>query len=120
MASNLSLGRWGESLAASYLESQGYSVVAHNARTPYGELDLVTRQGTVTVFIEVKTRTSAKYGLPEASVTPKKRHHLMASALAYLQEHPDLDGDWRVDVVSIERSDIHREPVITHFENVLD
>ncbi len=119
MASNQSLGRWGESLAASYLENLGYSLLERNVRTPYGELDLVTRQGLVTVFIEVKTRTSAKYGLPEASITQKKRNHLLASALAYLQEHPDLDGDWRVDVVSIERTNTLHEPIITHFENVL-
>ena len=119
MPSNQSLGRWGESLAASFLEAQGYIVLDRNARTPYGELDLVTRLDQVTVFIEVKTRTSAKYGLPEESITQKKRNHLMASALAYLQDHPDLDGDWRVDVISIERTNPLNSPTITQFKNVL-
>jgi putative endonuclease len=119
MASKQSLGRWGEALAASYLEGQGYTVLEQNARTSYGELDLVTRKGTATVFVEVKTRTSSRYGLPEASITRKKREHLLASAMAYLQLRPELDGDWQVDVISIERNNPQCKPIITHFENVL-
>jgi len=117
--SRQSLGRWGENLAAVYLASRAYIIVEKNARTPYGEIDLVTRQGEVTVFIEVKTRRNCAYGHPETAITLKKKDHLMNSALAYLQDHPELDGDWRIDILSILQQSSQDEPEITHFENAI-
>lgn len=117
-----SLGRWGESLAAEYLEHKGYAILARNVRTPYGELDLVVRQtalqGPVTVFVEIKTRRSTSFGLPEAAITPKKQAHLLAAAQAYMQATPDLEGDWRVDVIAI-RCIPGSEAEIVHFENAV-
>jgi putative endonuclease len=112
------LARWGENLAAETLAERGYQILARNARTPHGELDLVARQGTITVFVEVKTRTSTAYGLPEEAVTATKQAHLLASAQHYLQTHPDLDGDWRIDVIAIRRLP-NQPPEIVHFENVV-
>jgi putative endonuclease len=112
------LGRWGERLAAVYLEQRGYTILAYNARTPYGELDLVARQDGVTVFVEVKTRRSTAFGLPETAITPTKQAHLLSAAQSYLQTHPDLEGDWRVDVIAICRlAAANAEPEIVHFEN---
>lgn len=119
-----SLGKWGEALAAETLEGQGYTLLERNARTPYGELDLVMRQGQVTVFVEVKTRRTQSYGdtpaygLPEESITRRKQEHLLHAAQAYLQSHPQLSGDWRVDVVAIRRAP-GSQPEVVHFENVL-
>jgi putative endonuclease len=126
-----SLGRWGENLAAEYLANQGYTIIERNFRTPYGELDLVARQiiadqsidiasgfAVVTVFVEVKTRSSLTYGLPEESVTPRKQAHLLNAANSYIQAHPELGGDWRIDVIAIQRYP-DKQPEITHFENVL-
>jgi len=128
------LGNWGERYAADYLFDRGYSIIERNARTPYGEIDLVARQEVkthplsqssaglssfVTVFVEVKTRSSAAFGLPEESITNRKKEHLLDSSQAYLQAHPELDGDWRVDVIAIQRSNKSTEPNITHFENAI-
>ncbi len=113
------LGRWGEGQAAEYLSQRGYLILERNVRTPYGELDLVARQEAVLVFVEVKTRSSTAFGLPEAAVTPHKQAHLLAAAQAYLQAHPDLDGDWRVDVIAVQRRSGGAAPEITHFENAL-
>ena len=116
------LGRWGESLAAETLRRKGYIILARNVRTAYGELDLVARQdapqGAVTVFVEVKTRRSAAFGLPEAAITPKKQAHLLAAAQAHLQANPELDGDWRIDVIAIRRIP-DQEVEIVHFENAV-
>lgn len=112
------LARWGEALAAEFLVARNYEILDRNARTPYGELDLIARQGSVSVFVEVKTRSSTAYGLPEEAVTPAKQAHILASAQHYLQTHPNLDGDWRVDVIAIRRF-LNRPPEIVHFENVL-
>ncbi len=115
-----SIGRWGENLAATYLEQRGLTLLDRNARTPYGELDLVLRQGDVVVFVEVKTRTSAAYGLPEEAVTPAKRAHLLDAAQHYLQNHPELDGDWRVDVIAIQGRPGQPDLSIEWFENAVN
>ena len=60
---NISLGRQGETMAASYLSAHGYTVLQRNYSCPMGELDIVARQGDVVAFVEVKTRRSLRYGL---------------------------------------------------------
>ncbi len=118
-----SFGSWGERLAAAYLVQNGYVIIARNARTPYGEIDVVARQktqtGEATVFVEVKARHSSAFGLPEAAITARKSQHLLESAQAYLQEHPELDGDWRIDVIAIRRVRDGEAPQISHFEDAV-
>lgn len=123
------LGRWGESLAADYLLDHGYVILERNVRTPYGEIDLVAclvEEGTfpaesaqVTVFVEVKTRSTQTFGLPEESVTAHKREHMIAAAQSYLQDHPDLGEIWRIDVIAIQRLQPEKPPTIHHFENAI-
>ena len=119
------LGRWGENLAAEYLIELGFIIAARNVRTPYGEIDLIAQQTsntskneTTTVFVEVKTRTTQSFGYPEEAITPRKRENLISAVQHYLQEHPDLEGYWRIDVIAIEQYP-NRSPIINHFENAL-
>ncbi len=119
------LGKWGEKLAADFLVKQGYTIVARNVRTPYGEVDLIAQQpdksnpdGMTIVFVEVKTRRTQSYGFPEESITTSKQEHLISAALHYLQEHPEFDQDWRIDVIAIERYE-NLDPIIHHFENAI-
>ena len=118
-----SFGSWGERLAAAYLERRGYVILERNARTSYGEIDLVARQATQggweTVFVEVKTRHTAAFGLPEAAITARKSQHLLESAQAYLQAHPELDEDWRIDVIAIRRVRDGEAPPVRHFEGAV-
>jgi len=127
-----SLGSWGEQAAVEFLQGLGYAILGQNVRTPYGEIDLVTRldkpmlvsrpdnaQGPVVVFVEVKTRTSTSFGLPEESITQRKKEHLLASIQAYMQEHPELPTDWRLDVIAIQRDRQTQAVEITHFENAI-
>lgn len=119
MASRQSIGRWGENLAAEHLKLNGYEVLGVNVRTPCGEIDLVARIQGVTVFVEVKTRRSDDFGMPEEAITPQKREHLLNAAHTYLQLHPELDGDWRVDVIAIRRLPGETHPQITWYENAI-
>ncbi len=112
------LGDWGERVAARYLQRKGYQILGRKARTEYGEIDLIARQGTATVFVEVKTRSNTAYGYPEAAITANKQAHLLAAAQAYLQANPSLDGDWRIDVIAILRRG-NLAPEIVHFENAV-
>ncbi len=112
------LARWGETLAAERLVAQGYTILAQNVRTPYGEIDIVARDLAFIVFVEVKTRSSTTYGQPEEAVTARKRAHLLASAQHYLQTHPELEGGWRIDVIAIRRQP--PAPLeFVHFENAI-
>ncbi len=113
------LGEEGESIAAEYLCQAGYVILGRNLRTPYGEIDLLARQGAALVFVEVKARRTNRFGPPEQAVTARKRAHLLASSQAYLQVHPELDGDWRIDVISVEWNPGGGEPRLTHFENAV-
>ena len=124
------LGRWGENLAAEYLAARGYTILESNARTPYGEIDLVACQdepaisadserSTVTVFVEVKTRATRTFGYPEESVNPRKQAHMLASAQSYIQAHPQLGDHWRIDVIAIERQPGDLAPAIHHFVNAV-
>ncbi len=116
MKHNQRIGKWGEDAAAVYLAEQGYEIVARNARTPYGEIDIVARQADITIFVEVKTRTSNKMGLPEDSVTLRKQAHMLACAEHYATENT-IDH-WQIDVVAVEGK-MGSEPKITHFENAI-
>jgi putative endonuclease len=113
------LGRWGETVAAEFLIQKGYQVLHRNERTAFGEIDLVARQNRVTVFVEVKTRSNLNYGYPEEAITHQKRHHMIASALAYLGAHPELAGDWRLDVIAIQGRKGGPPPEIVHYENAV-
>ncbi len=120
------LGKWGENEAADYLVGKGFLILGRNIRTPYGEIDLLVRfpgkfplERDILAFVEVKTRTTPAFGYPEEAVNPRKQAHLLSSAQFYMQEHPELDGDWRIDVIAIQRLFPGKPPVITHFENAV-
>ena len=128
--SRQSLGRWGESVAVRYLESQGYHIQERNARTPYGEIDIVALQPevisqisvdptSIAVFVEVKTRSSTTFGFPEESINVRKQAHMLAAAESYIQENPDLGNDWRIDVIAIQCQGTRKKHSLEHFENVL-
>ena len=95
-------GRQGENQAALFLRRQGYQIIARNLRAPFGEIDLVARQGKTLCFIEVKARSSERFGWPEEAVTASKRRTLARLAEWYLQAHPHTRTETvRFDVVSL-------------------
>lgn len=112
-------GRQGEDIAARYLQTRGYHILARNVRTPHGEIDLIARKDDILVFVEVKTRTSHKFGFPEEAVTPRKQAHLLAAAETYLAQHPESSETWQFDVIAIEKPG-NRSTCIVHFENILN
>ncbi len=114
-----SLGRRGETIAANYLEAKGYSFLGRNWRSPYGEIDLIVSLDGVVAFVEVKTRRSKSLGPPEISITSRKREHMRDSAEYYIQQHPELTNDWRIDVITVQIQAGSLPPLIDHFENVI-
>ena len=116
MSHNQRSGKWGEEIAAEYLAQRGHEIIARNIRTPYGEIDIIAKQNDIIIFVEVKTRTSNTMGLPEESITPRKREHMLAAAGHYAAENK-IDH-WQIDVVAIEGKP-GTKSVITYFESAL-
>lgn len=120
ITSRQALGRWGEDMAAEFLENQGYLILERNCRTPYGEIDLVAQDGDVLVFVEVKTRTSDAYGFPEESITSQKREHLISTAQAIIQSISNHLYSWRIDVIAIRKVKSADQAEIVHFKNAVN
>jgi putative endonuclease len=85
------IGRWGEAAASEYLVAQGCSLVATTVRTPEGEIR----------FVEVKSRTSRKFGYPEESITRNKYEHMYSAAEWYLSNACTAESTWHLDVVAV-------------------
>ena len=72
MAKHNILGKNGEKIAAEYLVKQGYDIRDINWRNGRYEIDIVATQGKYLVIVEVKTRQSDIFGLPEDAINDKK------------------------------------------------
>jgi putative endonuclease len=89
-------------VAAQWYVDAGYRLLARNWRCRDGELDLIVTGHGSTVFSEVKTRSSARFGLPAEAVSPTKQQRIRGLAARFLREHPGTGrGRLRFDVVSI-------------------
>lgn len=95
------LGAEGEAQAAGWYEQHGYEVVERNWRCREGELDLIVRRGRELVFVEVKTRTTDRFGTPAEAVTPTKQRRLRTLAFRYLELEEPRAASLRFDVVAI-------------------
>ena len=96
------IAKIGERLAVQHLKTQGYQILAENYRFQRGEIDIIAKYEERIVFVEVKTRRSLKYGLPQSAVTEQKQRQISKIALAYLQEHNLIDISCRFDVIAIQ------------------
>ena len=82
----------------------GYDILERNYRAIRGEIDVIAQDGDFIVFVEVKTRRSLKFGLPQTAVTTQKQRQISKVALAYLQAKNLFDAPCRFDVISIHLS----------------
>ena len=106
-------GEPGETLACRHLEGKGFVILARNYRCRSGEVDVVARDGSATVFVEVKERHGASHGLGCDSVTFGKRRRIVRAARLYASANRLDETPLRFDVVSIDWADAGR-PVIRH------
>jgi len=95
------LGNRGEKIAAKFLRKHAYQIVERNYRSLLGEIDIVAKEDENIVFVEVKTRRSTDFGLPEEALSYDKRRRLTRLALNYLAYHKIKNVNCRFDVVSV-------------------
>lgn len=98
---NTRLGHLGETAATQELERRGYRTLTRNYRCPQGEADVVAEEGECLVFVEVKTRSSLRYGLPQEAVGWAKQQRLGRAALHYCSALGIEDRPLRFDVVEV-------------------
>lgn len=97
----ISLGKKGEGIALDFLRKQGYRIIERNYRCRAGEIDIIAEEGSSLAFVEVKTRRSTHFGLPEEAVAYEKRRHLTRVASGYLSYRHIKEAKCRFDVVSV-------------------
>jgi len=98
-----SLGDNYENAAARWLQAQGLTIIARNYSCRAGELDLIARDCSHLVFIEVRARSSPRFASAAASVDRRKRRRLILAAQWFLQQHPQLAQlPCRFDVVAFQ------------------
>jgi len=112
MQNKRTLGTDKEKLAAEYLEKKGYTILEKNYRCRVGEIDIIASKDGFCIFVEVKYRKNAEYGMPQEAVGIKKQRTIAFVANYYLMEKRfSPDYPVRFDVIAILGNEI------THIEN---
>lgn len=112
------LGRWGESLVADYLRRNGYEVIAEGWRCRFGEIDLIARNRSFLIFVEVKLRKNASFAQAREFVDQRKQQKLVTTAQLYLARHPtELQPRFDVAEVYAPQGTNTEHPEIIYLEN---
>ena len=118
MLTKKELGDKGEQLAEKYLRKQKYKILDRNFRTRFGEIDLVARDRGQLVFVEVKTKGSHEFGLPEEEFTFYKKRKMRRAIQSWFWEKKIENDNWRVDLIALDYTDSPDTPEIRHHRAV--
>ena len=113
MAEHNDLGKLGEELAVDFLEKNGYEILETNWVFDKAEIDVIAQKNGILAVVEVKTRSSIEFGLPQDFVKPKKIQLLVKAINEYVTQN-DLDVEVRFDIVAIHKE--NSEFVIEYIE----
>lgn len=102
MNSDHTVGKQGEAVAAAYLQRCGYVILEQSYRCPVGEIDIVVLDNDELVFVEVKTRTSLRFGYPHQAVDYKKQQRYYRISAFYRASHLQYaDLNCRFDIIEV-------------------
>jgi putative endonuclease len=113
-------GAHNEHIAADFLSANGMRILKKNHITPFGEIDIVARDGEYTAFVEVKSREFSAYGTPLYAIDRKKRAHIIKNSLYYMKTHGLEDTPCRLDVVGITFDGNGMVMCIEHYKNAIE
>ena len=119
MAEHNDLGKKGEDLSVEYLQKNGYEILETNYVFQKAEIDIIAKKNNFLAVIEVKTRSSLDFGLPQDFVKPKKIQLLVKAVNEYVIAN-DLDVEVRFDIIAVHRDGKkfnieHLEDAFFHF-----
>ena len=117
--SRRSLGDVAERMAAKHLESQGYTIRELNARTRYGEIDIVAEKDETLAFVEVRCRRGNYMGSAVESLSAAKQRRLVSLAEAYGSDDQDLPEGRRIDLVAVDLTTDGRLQSLQHIEGAV-
>lgn len=118
MTLRIKIGKFGQQLAAQFLLKKNYQFLVENYHCQSGEIDLIFSDQGQIVFIEVKTRLSNKFGLPEEAITQAKKDKLYQASLQYLADKQINHDNWRIDCLAIEIDKQNKKAQIRHHKNI--
>jgi putative endonuclease len=98
-------GLHAEELVARTLHADGYTIIARNYRKQYGEIDIIARQDTLVLFVEVKMRRNALFDLTML-ITPNKQRKIIKVAKEFIMRQQYDHMTYQFDVAIVEQSDI--------------
>jgi putative endonuclease len=102
MAEHNDLGKLGEELAVEFLEKNGYTILETNWTFQKAEVDIIAKKDGILAVVEVKTRSSIDFGLPQDFVKPKKIQLLVKAINEYVLSN-DLDVEVRFDIIALHK-----------------
>lgn len=114
MAEHNELGKLGEEMAVEFLQKEDYTILETNWTFQKAEIDIIAKKGDILAIIEVKTRSSLDFGLPQDFVKPKKIQLLIKAVDAFVNER-NLDIEVRFDIIAI-----HKEGKSFVIEHLID
>ncbi len=100
-ADRIRTGKKGEDIAVAYLKKEGYEVLERNYRCLFGEVDIIAKDGDTIVFVEVKSRRSEQFGVPQMAVGMEKQKKLSRISMKYLEDRNLYPCNARFDVVAV-------------------
>ncbi len=95
------IGTKGEEVAKQFLIAQKYQILQTNYKNMIGEIDIVAKDIDTIVFVEVKARNTARFGLPREAITPQKQYKIRQVATAYLKHNKLMNAKVRFDCIDI-------------------
>jgi putative endonuclease len=114
MAEHNELGKLGEELAVEFLQKGGYEILETNWTFQKAEVDIIAKKENILAIVEVKTRSSLEFGLPQDFVKPKKIQLLVKAVNEYVVTN-DLDIEVRFDIIAV-----HKEGKTFAIEHLID
>ncbi|MES2544542.1 MAG: YraN family protein [Bacteroidota bacterium] len=119
MADHNDLGKFGEERAVEFLLENNYKILETNWVFQKAEIDIIAQIGNILAVIEVKTRSSIDFGLPQDFVNPKKIQLLVKAVNEYVISN-DLDVTVRFDIIGVQKTPNsfileHLEDAFYHF-----
>ncbi|NDP25830.1 MAG: endonuclease [Flavobacterium sp.] len=114
MAEHNDLGKLGEELAVEFLQKYGYTILETNWVFQKAEVDIIAKKENILAIVEVKTRSSLDFGLPQDFVKPKKIQLLVKAVNEYVISN-DLDVEVRFDIIAV-----HKEGKSFAMEHLID
>lgn len=117
---NIEKGRLGEEAAVAYLKKKRYKILDINFRCKIGEIDIVARDKSTIVFVEVKSRQSRQYGYPSQAVNYYKQRKVSKVALYYLQNKKLFNYDYNVRFDVVEILEYLQDMKVNHIVNAFE